>query len=63
MYATEGCRDLHSSRQPITDVPAVYFMQASPENLQRLSQVYSRILDSHYILSATKSIGHAVGYV
>ncbi len=33
------CRQLHSDREPIPDVPAVYFVMPTEENIQRITRV------------------------
>lgn len=43
-------RQLHSDRDPIPDVPAVYFCMPTEENLGRIGQDFQRnIYDSYYL--------------
>lgn len=44
------CRQLHSDRDPIPDVPAVYFCLPTEENLGRIGQDFqSNLYDVYYL--------------
>ncbi|CAG8435621.1 3704_t:CDS:2 [Ambispora gerdemannii] len=47
---------LKSDRQPIADVPAVYFVEPTSENIQRISEDLSRNLYESYYINFTNSI-------
>lgn len=52
MYSKEYCcRQLHSDRDPIPEVPAIYFCAPTEENLGRISQDFQRAVYDIYHLN------------
>ncbi|KAL7752749.1 Vesicle trafficking between the ER and Golgi [Sorochytrium milnesiophthora] len=51
---------LHSTRQPIADVPAVYFMEPTQENVNRLVQDLSAGLYDSYYVNFTSTVSRPV---
>ncbi|KAI8616303.1 Sec1-like protein [Chytriomyces sp. MP71] len=47
---------LFTDRQPITDVPAVYFVQPSPESIRRIGEDLAKNLYESYYLNFTHTI-------
>ena len=45
------CRQLHSDRDPIPDVPAVYFLLPTDDNIMRICQDFRNQLYDHYYLN------------
>lgn len=50
-YKAYGSRQLHSDRDPIPEVPVVYFCSPSQENLGRIKQDFQRGLYDIYHLN------------
>ncbi|KAI9330430.1 Sec1-like protein [Obelidium mucronatum] len=47
---------LYMDRQPLSDVPAVYFIQPTPENIKRIAEDLSKNLYESYYLNFTYTI-------
>src|SRR6185369_9426722 len=47
---------LKSDRQPISDVPAIYFVEPTSENVQRISEDLARNLYESYYINFTSAI-------
>lgn len=55
-FFTSICRQLHSSRDPIPDAPAVYFCMPTEENLGRIAQDFLNGLYDFYHLNFISAI-------
>ena len=51
IYFPHSCRLLDIKREPIPDVPAIYFVYPSKENIQRICQDFESDLYSSYYLN------------
>lgn len=54
------CRQLHSDRQAISDVPAIYFIEPTAENVVRIGRDLQSSLYESFHLNFTSSIPHAL---
>lgn len=60
MLIDTNCRQLHSARPPLPDVPAVYFVTPSLDNIKRIAEDIQKSLYESFHLNFVEPLSRAL---